>query len=485
MPDTPTLRLLFVAAALSAALAAGCRSPAPSAKTLDDPRAMLPAPSPHTVHAKLIAGPFEDGPAVTRRCLECHEDAARQVMGTSHWTWLGDRVKLPGTDQYEKIGKANLVNNFCIAAKPNLPACTRCHAGYGWEDDSFDFGDESQVDCLVCHDTSGTYRKGIAGRVAEGVDLVAAAKSVGAPTRRNCGTCHFAGGGGDAVKHGDMDGSMYHPSERVDIHMGRYDMACQDCHRTVDHEIPGCAMSVCTQREKRVTCTDCHSETPHYQERLNAHYESVACQTCHLPAMAVHWDTKMEWDWSQAGQDLDIDDPHVYMKKKGRFSYDRKVEPEYYWYNGLATRYLTGERVDPSKVVSINTPLGDIRDAKARIWPFKVHRGKQPYDKVHGHLLTPKTWGEGGYWTEFDWDKANRLGSEAMGLPYSGEFDFASTEMYWPLSHMVQSRSKALQCIDCHGEGGRMDWEALGYGSDPAFRGGRRQLGFLEGEEAK
>ena len=48
-------------------------------------------------------------------------------------------------------------------------------------------------------------------------------------------------------------------------------------------------------------------------------------------------------------------------------------------------------------------------------------------------LLQPKTVGEGGYWTDFDWDQAARLGSEAAGLPYSGEFGFAPTEMYWNL----------------------------------------------------
>ena len=34
--------------------------------------------------------------------------------------------------------------------------------------------------------------------------------------------------------------------------------------------------------------------------------------------------------------------------------------------------------------------------------------------------------------------------------------------MYWPLSHMVQPKEKALQCSDCHGERGVLDWSALG-----------------------
>ena len=31
------------------------------------------------------------------------------------------------------------------------------------------------------------------------------AQNVGLPARENCGGCHFYGGGGDGVKHGDLD----------------------------------------------------------------------------------------------------------------------------------------------------------------------------------------------------------------------------------------------------------------------------------------
>ena len=99
----------------------------------------------------------------------------------------------------------------------------------------------------------------------------------------------------------------------------------------------------------------------------------------------------------------------------------------------------------------MNRPLGDASDPRARIWPFKVHRGKQPYDTEHRTLLVPRTSGHGGYWTTFDWPSALRLGSEDTGLPFSGPFDFAATEMYWPLSHLVATKDKALQCTDCHG----------------------------------
>lgn len=453
---------------------------------VERPRAHLRARRGHTDHKALLKGPFADGSAVTSACLGCHPESAREVMATSHWTWLGQEVKVPGHAEPRRIGKANLINNFCIGVGPNLAHCTACHAGYGWVDASFDFSREQNVDCLVCHDTTGGYRKDPehGGVPAKGVDLASIASAVGVPTRRNCGVCHFAGGGGDAVKHGDLDGTMYLPSQRIDVHMGKLDFDCQECHRTEHHRIPGRSMSVSVDDSNRVSCTDCHSEKPHRQERLDAHTRTVACQSCHIPKMAIEAPTKMSWDWSTAGHDpAPGTDPHTYMKKKGTFVLAKDVTPEYYWYNGTADRYLLGDRIDPSKVTQMNFPRGDSRDPRARIWPFKVHRGKQPYDLKNRYLLVPKTAGEGGYWTDFDWDKALRLGGEATGFPYSGSHGFAETAMYWPLSHMVATKDKALQCMDCHGDQGRLDWRGLGYDGDPAFRGSRAPMLITEDRE--
>jgi hypothetical protein len=183
----------------------------------------------------------------------------------------------------------------------------------------------------------------------------------------------------------------------------------------------------------------------------------------------------MHWDWSSAGQDLP-EDEHSYLKIKGSFVYEEDFMPEYYWSNGNAYRYLLGDKIDPGETTVLNKPKGGINDPDAKIWPFKVHRANQIYDKVHNYLLQPKTVGEGGYWTEFDWDLAARLGSEAVGLDYSGDYGFAPTEMYWPLSHMVAPKENALQCTDCHGEESRMDWIGLDYFGDPLRWGGRHVL---------
>ncbi len=297
---------------------------------------------------------------------------------------------------------------------------------------------------------------------------------MGTPSRENCGVCHNYGGGGQGVKHGDLDSSLDNPSEEDDVHMGRLGMLCVDCHRTTEHRIPGRSFSVSVEGANGVACTDCHAGPPHSDERLNAHLHSVACQTCHIPTYARKLPTKAFWDWSRAGDSTRVEDPHHYLKIKGEFLYDQDVTPEYLWFDRSVDRYLLGDRIDTTRVTDLNRPHGGIGEAEARIWPFKIHRALQPYDRTNAILLTPITGGAGGYWKTFDWDTSLRLGARAAAIPYSGDYGFTRTATYWPLSHMVTPKERALTCNDCHGEGGRMDWAALGYcgRSDPALEAG-------------
>lgn len=92
---------------------------------------------------------FATPQAVTRACLTCHADAVK-VMKTSHWLWLGDAVQIPGRAGTTRIGKKNLIDNFCISTKGNEKSCMKCHIGFGWADDTFDFNKADNVDCLVC-----------------------------------------------------------------------------------------------------------------------------------------------------------------------------------------------------------------------------------------------------------------------------------------------------------------------------------------------
>ena len=107
-------------------------------------------------HSKLkeLQKRFASGPEVTKACLSCHTEAARQVQHTKHWTWEYTDPK-----SGQKLGKKNIINNYCTTTISNEKDCMACHAGYGWKDASFDFKAEENVDCLICHDSTATYRK--------------------------------------------------------------------------------------------------------------------------------------------------------------------------------------------------------------------------------------------------------------------------------------------------------------------------------------
>jgi len=430
-------------------------------------------------HENRITGPFDSGMSVTTTCLRCHERQARDFIQHEHWTWA-DTQHVPGRKEEIEIGKKGGFNNFCIAVTSNWPACTSCHTGYGWKDESFDFDNIGNIDCLVCHDTTGTYEKDPtgAGMPVDGIDLVKIAKNVGRTSRSTCGSCHFFGGGGDHVKHGDLDTSLIDPLRTYDVHMGSdgLNATCQFCHQTTNHDIPGQAISVSAGEGIRVTCDGCHRDTPHSNQILNRHGRSVACQTCHIPAYAKDSPTKTWWDWSKAGEyrkpEKDKYGMDTYAKKKGEFRWGKNLIPVYAWYNGSSEHYVIGDKVSPAKTVNLATPLGGIADKNAKIHPFKVMQGKQPFDKENLYLVVANLFG--GYWDHFNWNRAITDGMAAAKMPYSGEFGFVKTKMYWPITHTVVPKEQALKCSDCHSKAGRLDWKALGYADDPQNSGSRK-----------
>lgn len=426
-------------------------------------------------HSELIESVLKTPQEVTKTCLECHEDAAKEVMKTTHWTWIKDKQTIPGRKGTFDLGKKNIFNNYCISVPSNWPRCTSCHVGYGWKDDTFDFSKEENVDCLVCHDLSGKYKKNPkgAGMPMKDVDLTAAAKSVGMPNNAACGACHFYGGGGENVKHGDLDHGLVNADKNYDVHMGS-GMTCVDCHTTEAHQIKGESTAIVTGKENRILCTDCHEAPVHKSKILNNHGEKVACQTCHVPVYAKGKPTKTWWDWSTAGKDSTAPKDEygldTFMKKKGSFTWGKDIKPELYWYNGALDRYLLGDKLNPKEVLALNKPLGSVDDKNTKLYPFKVMRGKQIYDSKFNYLIAPHLWG--GFWKHFDWNKASVDGMKIAGLDYSGEYSFVETEMFWKVNHMVSPKEDALKCSNCHGKGKNklIDWEALGYKGDRMYK---------------
>ena len=454
-------------------LAGGLAAKAPTNSTAD--------------HSKFEAlkGPFASGPEVTKACLTCHNKAGHQVMDSIHWKW---EAVSPTTGK--TLGKKNAANNFCGSILSNEPRCTSCHAGYGWTDKNFDFAKQENVDCLACHDTTKTYKKVPtdaghplyspretpkgSGKIAQPPDLTKIAQSIGKSSRDNCGACHYNGGGGDAVKHGDLDTSLNNPPKSLDIHMARdgLNMSCATCHTFNAHQPSGSRYAATAKDahgidlpkddHNRATCESCHGATPHKEAKLNTHANKLACQTCHVPEFARGGiATKMLWDWSTAGRKDAAGKPvftkndhgHlVYSAEKGDFKYGENVRPEYKWYNGVVRQITMTDKIDDSKILELNAVEGSAKDPNARIWPFKVMHGKQPYDKVNKTLVVNHVYGKDdtSFWENFDYKKSIRAGMDYAGYPYSGEFGFIETRMNWFITHMVAPKEKAVPCADCH-----------------------------------
>ena len=414
---------------------------------------------------EILQQDFESPQAVTEACISCHTERHEEVMESSHWNW--ERVSYVHGRGIKALGKKNVINNFCISSQSNEQACASCHIGFGMSDDTFDFENARNVDCMVCHDNSEEYLKGsaAAGYPDRTVNLSKVAQSVGNPMKSNCGTCHFYSGGGNNVKHGDLEEALLATTREVDVHMAAngIDMTCIDCHTAENHEMQGRLYSVSSENTNRATCEDCHSNTPHLEDLLNTHTAKIACQTCHIPEYAKENATKMAWEWSEAGKlkdgvpyhEEDSMGNHTYLSIKGKFVWANNVKPEYVWFNGHAKHYFMGDTIDIDNLpLKINELLGSHEDMQSKIYPVKIHRGDQIYDKQYKYLIQPKLYaaqeGDSAFWKDFNWHTAAAAGMKRVNLPYSGEYDFIETEMYWPLNHMVSPAEESLQCADCH-----------------------------------
>jgi hypothetical protein len=130
--------------------------------------------------------------------------------------------------------------------------------------------------------------------------------------------------------------------------------------------------------------------------------------------------------------------------------WEKNLKPQYFWFNGSIESLTAVDTIDPSGVVALSHPLGDRDDENSRIYPFKVHQGVQPYDKVHKTLLTPLLSGPKGYWSTLDWQVALSNGAKSLDLPFSGEFDFVKTTYVYPTTHMVAPKENVVACSECH-----------------------------------
>jgi len=454
-------------------------------------------------HAALVVLPeSRDRGAVTPVCLQCHVSTGQDILKSAHWTWKGRTPEIVGEEHSTDIGLRDVLDNYDISLAPNPKLTSLFHIGDCLK--IGDWTDPAKIDCLVCHDTTLTYSRDPEAKPA---DTALVAARVGRPSRANCGSCHFRSAAGPGVKSGDLSPALLSPPPDADVHMGKVDLRCQDCHTTNRHQIAGLSFSAPIV-EERTGCERCHGEQPHgitgvISRHLDNHVKTIACETCHIPQFARQYPTQLSIDFSKAAKrsgapELQFGKP-LFDPRFGEATWGRNIVPSYRWFDGIRQNYKLGTKINPSSMVVLNAPLGDKHNARARIYPFKVHQAVQPFDSKQNVLAPVKF--EEALWEDYDWNRAIREGMKAVGMTYSGEYGFVRTEMYTAVHHEVAPAKKSLGCADCHtpqnvtcirchrGAAGmvppehakavypslsrRFDFESLGYEGDPAVTGGR------------
>jgi len=63
-------------------------------------------------HQNHLKGPYPNGIAVTKDCLNCHSKQAEEVLHSAHWLWQGAIPDVLGQENRTDLGKRTLINNF-------------------------------------------------------------------------------------------------------------------------------------------------------------------------------------------------------------------------------------------------------------------------------------------------------------------------------------------------------------------------------------
>lgn len=424
----------------------------------------------------------------TSTCLGCHREEAENFFHSQHYQWKGNAPNIVNSDG-AKLGKMNTFNDFCTGPRGNWigivknsrgevlsKGCSACHAGKGLSpSETMDKAQLENIDCLICHasgyrrdlyqDDAGDYEwKPILWKNQEGLDSVA--KRISAPTRAMCLRCHSASGGGSNYKRGDLEYTLADPGRDFDVHMASdgKNMQCVSCHAGQKHRVlgRGADLSGTDSPGKMLTCdsTDCHGAPPHKSAVLNRHTESVNCTVCHIPKFARDIPTDMARDWSRPVYNEEAD------KYTASIKLEKDVTPVYAWFNGNTRAYLPGKPVEklPDGSVAMMIPQGSRDDPKAKIFAFKLHKGRLP-------LLAGRNWlipiTVEHFFANGEIDPAVKSAAKETYALDNISYSWIDTTRYMGIFHGVQPKANALKCADCHGTNGRFDWKALGYRGNP------------------
>jgi hypothetical protein len=311
--------------------------------------------------------------------------------------------------------------------------------------------DLKNIDCLICHAQGykrATVKEGNAFKLVPSpeIDIVKVAQSVQRPTNEMCLRCHASVGGGPNHKHGVT------PTRDTDVHVAR-GLHCVDCHTAKQHRMPGGSdLKMADLPEVKITCTNCHKEPVHKGkdgDYINVHAARIACNTCHIPAIArdPKFPTITERDWLKP----------VLNEKTGLYgptnSPITNMKPEYMWWNGFM-------KIPPE-------PVGSLGDPKSKVFPWKRTTYNVIADAETGKAIFIHA---GTYAITGDPVAAAKRGCELMGRQFSGKVKAEQETMVFSVNHQVAPKAEALKCSACHSPKGVMDFKKLGY-SDEQVKG--------------
>lgn len=410
----------------------------------------------------------------TKTCLECHDTLGREVALSLHYQLQAEPQQIEGWEKGKKAGmlvgfspsaNTSVGHNWLSTIQQSGPGkdaepdgCGRCHIGLGAKPNPVDKltdADYENIDCLICH--APGYERVVVKEIrknqmkvrggekvsfrlapAAGIDILKVVRKVTKPTTEMCLRCHAMAGCGAAYRDGMV------PTAENDVHISM-GMNCTECHTTKQHRIAGGGhLKAHEQNGARVACDNCHTLTPHKGEKadyLNRHVMRIACQTCHIPAIARDGKTPVlvERDWAKPVQD----------QKSGLFLPTSKtaaaLRPEYLWWNGNMQANME--------------PAGGKRDQRSKIYPWKRTRFTLIADSANGKPVPIKS---SVYAVSGDAAAAAVKGGVEAGQQYSGEWKAVQEVTLTGLNHQVAPKSESLQCDACHSENTILDFKALG-----------------------
>ncbi len=426
--------------------------------------------------------------------------------------------------------------------------------------------EKDAIDCLICHSAAYDMNDKQVIKDDNGLSRwemdrsMAAAMSVTTTTSQTCLRCHQHNMGGDLyidstdvsymqsmlnkgherprIAHpGSKRGTPFSPSWDVHAAAG---LNCTECHVTEGHYIAK-GMHTTTMMtndlpDVEVSCLNCHDgeDGPHEENEeiadyLNAHTETVACVTCHIPSLQEDNATMRDFNTP------------MYEEHPGIWVYtdiEKNTTPEdggiiYVWWNGDATFLGNPIGVNPNgkdlyKFYNPTHVWPEFRDydydewfervmrpiAKngrpSKLYAMKKFNGKQHIDLQNmgpfGGMFVPynlptyyvsgdpvkaaavemhKSMMEMMYGTLFKiymMDRFMRYMDDGTGeyiIEWHGDayndvlaMDPKKVEARWipadagmEISHAIR-RDGALSCSSCHSTDGVLDWKALGYEDD-------------------